>query len=215
MKNNQKGFSVVEILIVIVVVGLLGGAGWYVWKSKDKNQTPITTNNTVQKTEPEIYKRSTTVPSDWKTYSNQQYKISMSYPQNWTIRAEDNDGELSGWIYVDNGVNSQGMPWYGFYTQSKSLDEAIAEQKRIVNDNQSAESGIKFTITNEKAYIIDGHKAVRIDTTSDDGTAPDSYNTKFYINANDKVYVFDLSFRDEDAMKDKNVLTLFESVKIQ
>lgn len=31
MKANQKGFSVVEILIVIVVVGLLGTVGWLVY----------------------------------------------------------------------------------------------------------------------------------------------------------------------------------------
>jgi prepilin-type N-terminal cleavage/methylation domain-containing protein len=44
MKANQKGFSVVEILIVIVVVGLLGAVGWLVHdhqksKTDDKNST--------------------------------------------------------------------------------------------------------------------------------------------------------------------------------
>ncbi len=36
MKLNQKGFSPVIILVTVVVVGLVGGAGWYVYK----NQTP-------------------------------------------------------------------------------------------------------------------------------------------------------------------------------
>lgn len=34
MKNNQKGFGVVEGLLIIVIVGLLGFVGWYVWHSK-------------------------------------------------------------------------------------------------------------------------------------------------------------------------------------
>ena len=41
MKSNQKGFSVVEILIVIVVVGLLGAGGWLVY-DRQKNKTPET-----------------------------------------------------------------------------------------------------------------------------------------------------------------------------
>ncbi len=42
-KRNQKGFSVVEILIVIVVIGLLGAVGWLVYdrqKSKDNSTQP-------------------------------------------------------------------------------------------------------------------------------------------------------------------------------
>jgi type II secretory pathway pseudopilin PulG len=31
MKNNQKGFSVVELVLLIMVAGLVGGVGWYVW----------------------------------------------------------------------------------------------------------------------------------------------------------------------------------------
>jgi len=38
MKSNQKGFSVVEILIVIFVVGLLGAVGWLVYDRQ--NSTP-------------------------------------------------------------------------------------------------------------------------------------------------------------------------------
>jgi prepilin-type N-terminal cleavage/methylation domain-containing protein len=38
MKANQKGFSVIEILIVIVVMGLLGIVGWLVY-DRQSNQT--------------------------------------------------------------------------------------------------------------------------------------------------------------------------------
>lgn len=47
MKATQKGFSVVEMLIVIVIVGLLGAVGWlaYTRQSKGKNAAPNTTNS--------------------------------------------------------------------------------------------------------------------------------------------------------------------------
>lgn len=50
MKINQKGFSVVEILVIIVVVGLLGAVGWLVYdrqKSKN-NEQPVTQSSSPQ-----------------------------------------------------------------------------------------------------------------------------------------------------------------------
>lgn len=50
MKTNQKGFSTVEIVLVTVVIGLIGGAGWYVWKamSATKNNNSSQTNSADQ-----------------------------------------------------------------------------------------------------------------------------------------------------------------------
>lgn len=45
MKKNEKGFSAVEVLLVLVVIGLLGGAGWYVWQSKNKNDQSTTSTS--------------------------------------------------------------------------------------------------------------------------------------------------------------------------
>jgi type II secretory pathway pseudopilin PulG len=49
MKFNQKGFSVVEILILIVIVGLLGAVGWLVFdRQKHKNDEQAKTQTTEQ-----------------------------------------------------------------------------------------------------------------------------------------------------------------------
>lgn len=42
MKANQKGFSVVELLIIIVVVGLLGAVGWLVYDRQNNKNTSTT-----------------------------------------------------------------------------------------------------------------------------------------------------------------------------
>jgi nicotinamide riboside transporter PnuC len=52
MKTKQNGFSVVETILVLVIVGLLGFIGWYVWhNSSAKNENasmskPVTAKNT-------------------------------------------------------------------------------------------------------------------------------------------------------------------------
>jgi prepilin-type N-terminal cleavage/methylation domain-containing protein len=56
MQANQKGFSVVEILIVIVVVGLLGAVGWLVY-DRQKNKTSHTSNTQVSTSQKEETKK--------------------------------------------------------------------------------------------------------------------------------------------------------------
>jgi hypothetical protein len=34
MKKNENGFSVVEALLIVIIVGMLGGVGYYVWHSQ-------------------------------------------------------------------------------------------------------------------------------------------------------------------------------------
>jgi hypothetical protein len=36
MKNNHKGFAVLQIILLLVVVGIIGGTGWYVWHSSSQ-----------------------------------------------------------------------------------------------------------------------------------------------------------------------------------
>jgi prepilin-type N-terminal cleavage/methylation domain-containing protein len=51
MKRNEKGFSVVEVLVVIIIVGLIAAIGWFVvGKQKDKATNSDATKNTTQQT---------------------------------------------------------------------------------------------------------------------------------------------------------------------
>lgn len=44
MKHNQKGFSAVEVVIMLVIIGLIGATGWYVWQQRNKNTATPTQN---------------------------------------------------------------------------------------------------------------------------------------------------------------------------
>ncbi len=59
MNKNEKGFSLVAILIAVVLVGLLGTVGWLVYDRQNDNNkvSPATTNTTSKKeqqTEPVV-----------------------------------------------------------------------------------------------------------------------------------------------------------------
>ncbi len=54
MKHNQKGFGAVEVIIVIIILGLVGGVGWYVFsKNKDSSEPSSSTQVEEQSEEAE------------------------------------------------------------------------------------------------------------------------------------------------------------------
>lgn len=69
MKHNEKGFSILEMVLALIVIVLISGAGWYVFKKQNGSST-VTKNN--QKVTPELVSRS----DSSKTFSFQ-------YPNTW------------------------------------------------------------------------------------------------------------------------------------
>jgi hypothetical protein len=52
MKRPQNGFSAVEALLIVIIVGMLGGVGWYVWHSQaqvDKTYSQTANSSMVPK----------------------------------------------------------------------------------------------------------------------------------------------------------------------
>lgn len=86
MKNNQKGFSVVEILIVVVIVGLVGTVGWLVYdRQKNKNNDQqATTNSSEQKKEVSKEEpQAETLPAGYVNYENKELGIKFNHPKSW------------------------------------------------------------------------------------------------------------------------------------
>jgi type II secretory pathway pseudopilin PulG len=89
MKTNQKGFSVVEILIIMVVVGLLGAVGWLVYDRQNNKADNKTTSEQKQET----HKEETTpdLYADWQTYNLKYEKLSFKYPKSYTVDDKSSD----------------------------------------------------------------------------------------------------------------------------
>jgi hypothetical protein len=76
--RNQKGFSAVEGLLIVIILGLLGFVGWYVHSAQS------TTSKTLDNAAASSASPATT--TGLKEYKNNQYGFSFSYPANWTIK---------------------------------------------------------------------------------------------------------------------------------
>jgi type II secretory pathway pseudopilin PulG len=94
MKRNEKGFGIIEALLLIVIVGMLGGAGWLVHKSqKATNNSLDNSKNSLESAkaaQEERKKTSSTVvdpTADWTTYSSKEGQYSLKYPKTWATAA--------------------------------------------------------------------------------------------------------------------------------
>ena len=91
-KLNQKGFSTVEVILVIIVLGLLGAVGWLVFdKQNNKDTNPQQPNQQGQDTTPSDKKAATVdAYADWNTASFELAQASFKYPKNLKMMHELN-----------------------------------------------------------------------------------------------------------------------------
>lgn len=83
MKSNQKGFGVVEIVLVLIVVGFIAVLSWWVWQSNTNSQQKVTTAQNKDKEQ---------APSkqiiELKEYKNDSVKLSFRYPAGWSLKED-------------------------------------------------------------------------------------------------------------------------------
>ena len=79
MKNNQNGFSVVEVLLIIIVVGLMCAAGWIVYERQNKDSDDNTNMSVTKQESPtpnEVVAKSDTIDEVLEALDSRIKKIS-------------------------------------------------------------------------------------------------------------------------------------------
>ena len=81
MNKTQKGFSAVETVMAIVIVGLLAALGWMYWtnvanKPKDDTSSSKVVSSVKESPSPLVVK---------KAYSSDQFKLAFDYPAGWSL----------------------------------------------------------------------------------------------------------------------------------
>lgn len=92
MRNNQRGFGVVETLIAVLVVVLVAGGAYYFWHNAHKPATKTAT--VVVKTDGSAAKKVATNPyAGWKEYCSDTEKACFKYPADWTLTSEPDSAD--------------------------------------------------------------------------------------------------------------------------
>jgi len=106
MKRNNKGFTLVESLLIIIALALVGGVGFYVYNSNvadNKNEQFKTQANIESRSDTAPNKPATDPYEGWKTYNDKG--VSFKYPADYYV-----DTSASNVVEVSSFVPGNGEP---------------------------------------------------------------------------------------------------------
>lgn len=92
---GQKGFHLYIILLIVLLSGIIGFTGWYVYNAQHKTNQSTNENTTLVATitpTPSI----TPTPdptADWQAYENDKFYYSVKYPADWEISPQTSEDE--------------------------------------------------------------------------------------------------------------------------
>ena len=103
-QTNSTGLSNIKLLLFLVILGIISGTGFYVYRSQIKTssslnntaKTPIEPQKTTPKPEPVVDET-----KDWTPYSSVMGKFSLRYPTRWV---QPEHKELCGSGLFDRSV---------------------------------------------------------------------------------------------------------------
>lgn len=100
MKQNQKGFSAVEALLVLVILALIGGVGYYVYKSRQEaNKSQDNANKSSLEISQAAKKEAEKKPADetegWLLYKPPTNEYEIRLPDGWKLERTEKAPHLA------------------------------------------------------------------------------------------------------------------------
>lgn len=113
--SNQSGLAVIETVLILVVIGIIGFTGWYVWQSKQKSDEMLTPNQSSSQssgkskaaTNDNGAKQTASEQSDsWLLFTSAKNEFSIRVPDGWKLEQYEDSPSL----YTFSNDNLQIIP---------------------------------------------------------------------------------------------------------
>lgn len=183
-KKQQKGFGIIGVLLVIVLLAVIGGAGWYAYNkyglktNVNVGVKPINNLNLNANVNANINANANVSvdTSNWQTFTNNNYHYQLSYPENW--------------FYLPKAMSGPPAPASAFFANvQETASQNYASLDIIVSElsGETLETWAEITSLENDGYTktsvtVDGQAAKRLERrtlASDNGAtlyvAKDNY----------------------------------------
>ncbi|QQS19813.1 prepilin-type N-terminal cleavage/methylation domain-containing protein [Candidatus Saccharibacteria bacterium] len=181
MKKNEDGFSIVEILIVILVLSLVGTIGWIAFNRlggnvKQTDQTNSSQANKSTRTNSTAALQPEDVTAKIKSSYESKYKL-LDIDEN----NQPKQGEMS--IRLSKSAPPQKAEGYNFYTDYDGGSSIFLMVGPVNWDSDTLPRKADTTIRTEVADILKDFGLTKTGTNgkTDDGTATDVYRGRGLI----------------------------------
>lgn len=130
--KNQKGFTLVEGLLIALVTAVIGFGGYYVYSQQDDSNIDETTKTsaigqpfegeceTTEEQSPvscydpdKISEETSSVPEGWSLYENSEQGFSFIYPEEATIEEQEDSAFYFQVVAEKNDGNNPNLHFYG------------------------------------------------------------------------------------------------------
>lgn len=82
-KLKQHGFGSIEVVLLVVVLGLIGGLGYYVYQKGKTLPVASTSSSSPASTATKPQENKSTVPEGFVEYENKELGFKFAYPKTW------------------------------------------------------------------------------------------------------------------------------------
>lgn len=167
MSKNKNGFAALESLLILVIVAIIGGTGYYVWHSKA--QTDKNLNNAASANFTETVKKKTSangsaaissqasVDEQASTAKSADGKVQVTLPDGWKVSDRIDGGQKCG--FVDPGAGGTCISDISFQDGTGKLDSYVKIFKSDMSPGQwydsvfgSCNNDASITINGEPGY---------------------------------------------------------------
>jgi hypothetical protein len=119
ISKNQKGFTMVEALLMLLILVVIGGVGYMVYHNNHKNNTDSTASKTTTNSSSNKSTAIANPYAGWQQLCSSSGGLCMKYPSDWKLSGSDSDAYTitspSGETAVAYDPNGAGMD-AGAYT---------------------------------------------------------------------------------------------------
>jgi hypothetical protein len=216
--KNTKGFALVEGLLILVIVGILTGTGWFVWNARNKTNYSLdkagADSSSTTKSTKQSSAAQTDPTADWVSYSSKSGQFSFKYPKNWTLAPNQDCLEDDSFVMLGSTKETAGKycsDGFEAFGQIAIYSEANAGQK----DYQLGTGGPYKNIVNRDVTVsgVDGIRQAADLVNDDNGSglgAPPAgaSEVQYLFFTNNRYYLF--NYRHADTYPD--VLSIFDQI---
>lgn len=223
MKTTQKGFTVVEALIVLLILVLAGGAGWFVYQKNHKESTASNTTDTTNTATNENTEQAAQADpyEGWITFKKDDF--TALYPSNWVaVELDTSNSDPNIDIYhfgiegqidqaaVDGGAGKSRFT-VSVYREGYYMGD-VDGSRQLVDDSIDAATFARymnglipeeyFSQVEKQTRTIDGKEAVKY--------VGGNYNTPWTVKSKGTIYAFKYyNLPDSDSIGQNDMFELF------
>lgn len=151
MKNN-RGFTVVEGLLILVIVGMLGYVGWYVWNTNNKTLDTLADTDAANSSVAIKSTAQKDPTADWVKYSSKAGQFSLKYPASWVKAFPVESCETDDSLLLLGANNSS----VGAHCSDSGGQMAVIANNGDLRSSLKLESNLTLTDIKTEEVKIDG-----------------------------------------------------------